>query len=108
MMIFINPFILKLIIVFTASDDPVWKGIFFAVLLVLTAGVQTVILSQYFYKMYVVGLWVRTSLISAIYRKSLKVSTFSKKDTTTGEVVNLMSVDVQRMVDMMVRRNYAS
>ena len=107
-MIFINPFILKLIINFTASSDPLWKGIFFASLLLVTASAQTVVLSQYFYKMYIVGLWVRTSLISAIYRKSLRISTFSKKDTTTGEVVNLMSVDVQRLVDMMVSRSFAT
>ena len=49
---------------------------------------------------YAVGIRIRSSLISAIYRKSLRVSPSGKKETTTGEVVNLMSVDVQRLVDL--------
>lgn len=100
-MIFISPFLLKLIIAFTADPaEPLWKGIFFAVLIFVISCVQTLSLSQYFYKMYVIGLWLRTSLISAIYRKSLRVSTTAKKEITTGEVVNLMSVDVQRIMEM--------
>ena len=59
-------------------------------------------LSRYFYIMYLISVWVKTALISAIYRKSLNVSSSGKKDTTTGEVVNLMSVDTQRVVDSIV------
>ena len=47
------------------------------------------------------GIWVRSSITSAIYRKSLRVSPQGKAESTTGEVVNLMSVDTQRIVDMM-------
>ena len=78
------------------------SGIFFAVLLLCATIGQTIILSQYFYRMYLVGIWVRAAVTSAIYRKALRVSQASKKEVTTGEVVNLMSVDVQRLVDMMV------
>ncbi|TRY74646.1 hypothetical protein TCAL_01629 [Tigriopus californicus] len=100
-MVFISPYLLKLIIAFTAdTSEPLWKGIFFAFLIFSISCVQTLSLSQYFYKMYVIGLWLRTSLISAIYRKSLRVSTTAKKEITTGEVVNLMSVDVQRIMEM--------
>lgn len=101
-MVFIAPTILRLIIQFASSDEPLWRGIFFAALLLLSASIQSIMLSQYFYKMYMIGLWTRSALISALYRKSLKVSQNVKKNITTGEVVNLMSVDVQRVVDMMV------
>jgi ATP-binding cassette subfamily C (CFTR/MRP) protein 1 len=63
------------------------------VLLVIVTSVQTVLLSQYFYRMYLVGIWIRASVTSAIYRKALRVSQSSKKDITTGEIVNLMSVE---------------
>jgi hypothetical protein len=52
--------------------------------------------------MYIIGIWIKSSVTSAIYRKSLTISSAGKKETTTGEVVNLMSVDTQRVVDMMV------
>ncbi len=68
----------------------------------LSSTFQTLILSRYFYIMYLISVWVKTALTSAIYRKSLTVSSSGKKDTTTGEVVNLMSVDTQRVVDSIV------
>ncbi len=50
------------------SDDPMWRGILYSVLILLFATVQTVFLSQYFYRMYIVGMWSKSALISAIYR----------------------------------------
>jgi len=47
-----------------------WRGILYSVLILLFATVQTVFLSQYFYRMYLVGMWSKSALISAIYRSS--------------------------------------
>ena len=101
LLIFISPYILKRIIAFAKGDEEMWKGIVYACILLITACVQSIALSRYFYDMYAVGIRIRSSVISAIYTKSLKVSPSGKKAATTGEVVNLMSVDVQRMVDLM-------
>lgn len=50
--------------------------------------------------MFIVGLRIRTALISAIYRKALIMSNSAKKESTVGEVVNLMAVDAQRFMDL--------
>ncbi|CAG7828676.1 unnamed protein product [Allacma fusca] len=39
---------------------------------------------------------LRCALLEAIYRKSLLVSSTARKESTVGEIVNLMSVDTQR------------
>ena len=77
-----------------------WKGYMYAILLFLTAVIQTLILSQYFHRMFVVGLRMRTALIAAIYRKALRMSNSARKESTVGEIVNLMSVDAQRFMDV--------
>merc|ERR550519_1464188 len=77
-----------------------WLCFFTTSLIFFTTAIQTVILSQYFYRMYLIGIWTKASLISAVYRKSLVVTASAKKDTSSGEVVNLMSVDCQRISDM--------
>jgi len=100
-LIFVAPLLLKLLIRFADSKDFIWQGVIYAFLLFLASVLQTIFLSRYFYDMYLIGIWIKTSLISAIYRKSLNVSSAGKKESTTGEVVNLMSVDTQRVVDMM-------
>jgi ATP-binding cassette, subfamily C (CFTR/MRP), member 1 len=97
---FASPQVLRLIINFVGSDEPLWKGIFYAVLLFVVAGIQTLLLAQYFNRMFFVGLRIRTSLISAIYRKALIVSNNARKESTVGEIVNLMSVDAQRFMDL--------
>jgi ATP-binding cassette subfamily C (CFTR/MRP) protein 1 len=101
-LVFLSPLLLKRIIGYAASEEEQWKGVIYALGLLLSTTAQSVMLAKYFYDMYVIGIWIRTSLTSAIYRKSLRVSPQGKSDSTTGEVVNLMSVDSQRVVDMMV------
>lgn len=106
-MVFIAPMLLKRIIAFSepvcegCTRSPVWQGILFAVALLLVALMQTILLSTYFYRMYLIGLWTKSSLISAIYRKSLSVTAESKKGSTSGEIVNLMSVDCQKIGDLL-------
>ncbi|XP_018340399.1 PREDICTED: multidrug resistance-associated protein 1 isoform X3 [Trachymyrmex septentrionalis] len=99
-MTFISPQILKLLISFIEGDEPMWKGYFYSVLLLLTAMLQTLVLSQYFHRMFLVGLRIRTALIAAIYRKALRMSNAARKESTLGEIVNLMSVDAQRFMDL--------
>ncbi|XP_061394481.1 multidrug resistance-associated protein 1 isoform X5 [Musca vetustissima] len=104
---FAQPQVLRWIIGFvedyTLPEDqqqPEWKGIFYAVLLFLLAAVQTIILGQYFHRMFIVGLRIRTALINAIYRKALVLSNATRKESTVGEIVNLMAVDAQRFMDL--------
>ncbi|XP_014219235.1 multidrug resistance-associated protein 1 isoform X2 [Copidosoma floridanum] len=100
-MTFLSPQILKLLIQFTKSkDEPLWKGYLYAVLLFFTAIIQTLVLAQYFHRMLLVGLRMRTALIAAIYRKALRMSNSARKESTVGEIVNLMSVDAQRFMDV--------
>ena len=97
---FVSPMLLKLIIQFATSSDYLWKGIAYSLILLLSTTIQTISLGQYFYSMFSVGICIKSALTSAIYRKSLRVSGAGKMEATTGEVVNLMSVDIQRVVDL--------
>ncbi|XP_015175308.1 PREDICTED: multidrug resistance-associated protein 1 isoform X5 [Polistes dominula] len=99
-MSFISPQLLKLLIRFVSGGEPLWKGYFYALLLLITATLQTLVLSQYFHRMFLVGLRIRTALITAIYRKAMRMSNSARKESTLGEIVNLMSVDAQRFMDL--------
>ena len=43
---------------------------------------------------------MRTAIASAIYRKTLTISNSARKDLSTGEITNLMSIDAQRFVEI--------
>ncbi|XP_063235805.1 multidrug resistance-associated protein 1-like isoform X3 [Bacillus rossius redtenbacheri] len=100
LLVFVSPQILRLLISFVEGDEPLWKGYLYAVLILVTSVAQTLLLAQYFNRMFVVGMRIRTALISAIYRKALKMSNSARKESTVGEIVNLMSVDAQRFMDI--------
>ncbi|XP_018907576.2 multidrug resistance-associated protein 1 isoform X5 [Bemisia tabaci] len=103
---FISPELLKLLINFIQTESELtWRGYLYAFGLFFTATIQTIFLSQYFTRMFYVGLRIRTALISAIYRKALRISSASRKESTVGEIVNLMAVDAQRFMDLLTYLN---
>ncbi|XP_071455080.1 multidrug resistance-associated protein 1-like [Hetaerina americana] len=97
---FVNPQLLRALIDFVAGEEPMWKGYLYAGLMFLTSVIQTLILSQYFYRMTLVGMRTRTALIAAVYRKALLMSNAARRESTIGEIVNLMSVDAQRFTEL--------
>ncbi|XP_058652419.1 ATP-binding cassette sub-family C member 2-like [Onychostoma macrolepis] len=94
---FASPQLLKLMISFTQDKTShVWTGYLYAVLLLVVAFLQLVVLQQYFQRCFILGMKVRTALMAAVYKKALVVSNDSRKESTAGEIVNLMSADAQR------------
>ncbi|XP_045532541.1 multidrug resistance-associated protein 1 isoform X3 [Pieris brassicae] len=105
LLMFVSPQLLRLLIGFVESNETIWKGYLYAVALLACAIAQTLLLAHYFTRMYLVGMRIRTALTNAIYRKSLRISNAAKKDSTVGEIVNLMSVDAQRFLELMAYIN---
>ena len=91
---------LKLLIdhISTEGEEP-WKGYLYATLLFLLSIVNTISFSHYVVKLGEVAIQTRSALISAIFRKSLKLSSAARQKFTSGEITNLVSVDTQRVLD---------
>ncbi|XP_073541128.1 ATP-binding cassette sub-family C member 2 [Phyllobates terribilis] len=101
LLVFVSPQILKLMVSFTSNPNEYqWKGFFYAVLLLVTALIQSLCLQQYFQGCFVLGMRVRTTLTAAVYKKALTVSNAIRKESTVGETVNLMSADAQKFMDL--------
>ncbi|KAG7325289.1 hypothetical protein KOW79_011605 [Hemibagrus wyckioides] len=99
--VFINPQLLRMLIEFTKNKNvPSWWGFALAFLMFGCALLQTLILHQHFQYCFVTGMRLRTAIIGAIYRKSLVITNEAKRSSTVGEIVNLMSVDAQRFMDL--------
>lgn len=109
---------------------PTWWGFLVAGLMFMCSMMQTLLLHQYFYCVFGMALRFRTAIIGVIYRKvgwngvlggqpggalerltgpvhhpavsrqALVITSSAKRESTVGEIVNLMSVDAQRFVDL--------
>uniref|UniRef100_A0A674GMM5 ATP binding cassette subfamily C member 2 n=1 Tax=Taeniopygia guttata TaxID=59729 RepID=A0A674GMM5_TAEGU len=100
-LVFVSPQLLKLLIAFVSDEDSfAWQGYLYAILLFLAAVIQSLCLQQHFSLCFQLGINVRASLIAAIYKKSLTMSGATRKESTVGETVNLMSADAQRFMDL--------
>lgn len=106
---FTQPQLLNMIMAFAAAyapeaptekQPPFYIGFAIAFLMFFTAITQTMFLHQYFQECFMMGMRVRSSIITAIYIKSLRLSNASRQASTVGEITNLMSVDTSKLADM--------
>ncbi|CAG2102694.1 unnamed protein product, partial [Medioppia subpectinata] len=104
---FMSPLVLDLLIGFMSPDnsEPNWRGYFYASLIFVSPFIESILSGQYDYRNNLILLKIRACIISVVYQKNLKLSNNSRKNYTTGEIVNLMSVDSQRMTDFMQMMN---
>lgn len=61
--------------------------------------VETIAQRQWIFGARQLGLRLRAALITHIYKKGLHLSSISRQSHTGGEIMNYMSVDVQRITD---------
>uniref|UniRef100_A0A2N9EG28 ABC-type xenobiotic transporter n=1 Tax=Fagus sylvatica TaxID=28930 RepID=A0A2N9EG28_FAGSY len=59
----------------------------------------SVFLRHWFFRLHLVGIRVRSVLVAMIYNKGLTLSCQSKQDRSSGEIINLMTVDAERIGD---------
>lgn len=79
---------------------PIVKGFYIAFAMFAVGFTQTSVLHQYFLNTYNSGMNLKSALTSIIYQKSLVLSNEASNTASTGDIVNLMSVDVQKLQDL--------
>ncbi|KAK2672248.1 hypothetical protein RAB80_012327 [Fusarium oxysporum f. sp. vasinfectum] len=103
---YIQPQLLRLLISFVKSYEedntpqPIIKGAAIALAMFACAVLQTTMVHQYFQLAFVTGMRIKGGLSSAIYRKSLRLSSEGRASKSTGDIVNYMAVDGQRLQDL--------
>ncbi|XP_010269959.1 PREDICTED: putative ABC transporter C family member 15 isoform X2 [Nelumbo nucifera] len=76
-----------------------WHGYLLALAFLGAKMVETVSQRQWIFGARQLGLRLRTALISQIYKKGLHLSSQSRQSHTSGEIINYISVDIQRITD---------
>ena len=100
---FSQPQLLKNLIRFVQRYDedktyaPLAEGFLLVISMFCLSILESFCLHQYIEKIMDMGIKVKSSLNTLIYRKSLALSIEARQEMTTGDIVNLMSVDTQRL-----------
>ncbi|XP_058917657.1 ATP-binding cassette sub-family C member 6-like [Kogia breviceps] len=103
---FTVPKLLSLFLEFIGDPKtPAWKGCLLAMLMFLSACLQTLFEQQHMYRLKVLQMRLRMAIMGLVYRKVLALSSSSRKASAVGDVVNLVSVDVQRLTESITYLN---
>ncbi|KAG0665915.1 ATP-binding cassette glutathione S-conjugate transporter ycf1 [Maudiozyma exigua] len=85
---------------FPTPKLPIVKGFMISISMFFVGFVQTCVLHQYFLNSFNTGMNIKSSLTAVLYKKSLVLSNEAQSTSSTGDIVNLMSVDVQKLQDL--------
>ncbi|KAK2504236.1 hypothetical protein MC885_021604 [Smutsia gigantea] len=103
---FTVPKLLSLFLEFIGDPKaPAWQGYLLALLMFLSALLQTLFEQQHMYRLKLLQMRLQTAITGLVYRKVLALSSGSRKASAVGDVVNLVSVDVQRLTESVIYLN---
>ncbi|XP_067656381.1 multidrug resistance-associated protein 1-like [Haliotis asinina] len=96
---FLFPLLLKRLIWYVEhrKSETDWKGYVIVASFFIVSMFKSILLSQCVFVAFNIGLKIKTALVTAVYRKALSMNNESRRQYTTGAIVNMMSVDCARV-----------
>ncbi|XP_031131650.1 ABC transporter C family member 2-like isoform X1 [Ipomoea triloba] len=94
---FIGPLILNQLLQSMQEGDPAWIGYIYAFAIFLGVVFGVLCEAQYFQNVMRVGFRLRSTLVAAVFRKSLRLTHASRKRFATGKITNLMTTDAESL-----------
>ncbi|XP_061309783.1 multidrug resistance-associated protein 1-like isoform X3 [Pezoporus flaviventris] len=103
---FMSPQLMKAMIV-VSEDHPTsyGSGYGFAIALFFVVLSQTLLHQLYQRNNMLTAVKIKTAVVGLMYKKALTLANSSRRNYTTGEIVNLMSADTQQLMEMAVNLN---
>ena len=99
---FIPAIVLDKLLTWLVTREPYHLGFVYTAIIFLYAIIANVFNGLGEYGLSLVSLKMRSAIKSAMYQKSLRLSSDSRVKYTTGELVNLMSVDTMKIHDVVI------
>ncbi|XP_064920229.1 multidrug resistance-associated protein 1-like isoform X6 [Columba livia] len=103
---FMSPQIMKAIIMVNENHpSPYGSGYGYAFALFFVAVSQSLLHQLYQRNNMLTAVKIKTAVVGLIYKKALTLANSSRRNYTTGEIVNLMLADAQQLMDLTVNIN---